>query len=127
MTDDFPCCSSGGNSSPAAAHAEVPRMTERQARDWPLALLEAEHYTNGERLPHDLGHPHWTATWRDETRPGRGQALDATWCNGEHIVQVYMDVYGGPRVSVGEVEWLHSTDDEQCGCDRCAQEREADG
>ena len=99
-------------------------MTERQANAWPEAVAEAQRYVTSSTIPVDLDHYHWRVAWAEETHPGRGQCLDALWCDGEYLVQIIMDVYGYPYVSVAETTWLHSTADEECVCDYCEAERD---
>ena len=88
-------------------------MTERQARAWGDAVAEVNK-RGGAHLPEAF--ESWDVQWRDESRPGRGQYLSATVCDGEHFAQIMMDVYGYPLVSVAEVRWIHSSSDEQCEC-----------
>lgn len=101
-------------------------MTYRQAAAWPEAVAEAQRYVTSSTIPTDPAHYHWRVTWAEEVHPGRGQALDATWCDGEYLVQIRMDVYGYPAVSVAETTWLHSSTDEECDCDYCVAERDDD-
>ncbi|MGW8565693.1 hypothetical protein [Isoptericola sp. NPDC055881] len=93
-------------------------MTARQARDWPSAVAEVQRHVTNEDVPTDLAR--WTVVWAEEIRPGRGQDFTATWLTGDHVAQVRMGVYGTPDVAVGEVDWLHSSADEACGCEECA-------
>ena len=99
-------------------------LTERQAAAWPGAVAEAQRYVPCSTIPVDIDHYEWRVTWADETRPGRGRMIDATWCDGEYLVQVRMDVYGYPSVSVAETRWLHSGSYEECDCTWCERERE---
>ena len=98
-------------------------MTERQAAAWPSAVAEAQRYVETSTIPADLDRYAWRVTWAEETRPGRGQALDATWCDGEYLVQILMDVYGYPAVSGAETRWLHNSSYEECECGYCEEER----
>lgn len=90
----------------------MPEFTARQAEDWPKAVaqLAAEGLEVSERLEHYC----WHIKWQDETRAGRGHFFSATWVDGEHVAQVTMDVYGYPRVSYGDIDWIHSDSDEEC-------------
>ena len=99
-------------------------LTERQAAAWPGAVAEAQRYVPCSTIPVDIDHYEWRVTWGDETRPGRGRMIDATWCDGEYYVQIRMDVYGYPDVSVAETRWLHSSSYEECDCTWCERERE---
>lgn len=99
------------------------KMTERQARDWPSGVAEAQRYVDTSTIPTDLDHYAWTVRWADESRSGRGHALSAVYCDGEYVVQIVMDVYGGPQVAVGETDWIHSGFDEECDCYHCEAER----
>lgn len=97
------------------------QMTERQAAAWPQALETMRRY--GVDAPPDLDHWCWHAKWGEETRPGRGHRLNAVYCDGDYFVQVLMDVYGYPSVSVATVDWVHSDSDEECYCRYCEDER----
>jgi hypothetical protein len=104
----------------------LPEMTERQLRDWPVAVAEAQRYVDTSDIQTWIGHPWWQVRMEEESRPGRGHYLSAVWCDGECLVQISMDVYGGPTVSVGEVRWLHNGADEECDCEPCTTERQED-
>lgn len=96
-------------------------FTDRQAKAWTEAVAEAQKYVPSE-IPLEL-HA-WTVDWQEETRPGRGHAFDGVWTNGEHFVQIRMDVYGDPSVSVAELEWLHSSAYEDgCPCGHTEADR----
>lgn len=100
--------------------------TERQIAAWPEKVAEAQRYIETSTLPTALGHWGWAKVWADETRPGRGHDLSATYCDGEYLVQITLDVYGHGDVSVAEVSWLHSSAYEECGCSYCEKERDED-
>ena len=102
------------------------RMTERQREAWPEALAEAQQYVGTSTIPSDLRTYGWVTRWEEELRPGRGHMLDAWWTDGEYLVQVRMDVYGYPAVAVFETALVHNSGDEECPCEPCATEREAD-
>lgn len=102
-------------------------MTERQASDWPGAVAEAQRYVTTSAIPLDIGTHWWRVRWDDESRPGRCHAMWASWCDGEYLVDIHMDVYGNPTVSVAEVNWLHSSALEECECEPCVEERESHG
>ncbi|MFE6966850.1 hypothetical protein ACFVAJ_17200 [Agromyces sp. NPDC057679] len=104
----------------------MPEMTERQAEAWPDAIAEAQRYVDTSTISESLTHWYWAVRWEDETRPGRGHAMTATWSDGEYHVEISMDVYGNPRVAVAEVDWLHNGSDEECGCAYCEAERHDD-
>lgn len=97
-------------------------FTERQAAAWPKAIAEAQRYVETSTVPEGL-HA-WIVEWAEEIRPGRGHAFNGVWLDGEYIVQIRMDVYGSPSVSVGSTEWLHSSDDEECPCQPCRTDRD---
>lgn len=99
-------------------------FTERQAAAWPGAVAEAQRYIDTSTIPTDATNYEWRLTWAEELRPGRGQEVDATWCDGEYYVQISMDVYGFPLVSVAETTWVHSSSYEECECSWCERERE---
>ncbi|RRJ85923.1 hypothetical protein EG850_11090 [Gulosibacter macacae] len=102
----------------------MPEFTERQAAAWPEAIAEARRYVETSTIPLDIDHYAWQVTWAEESRPGRGHGFSATWCDGEYLVQVHMDVYGYPSVSVAETTWLHSSSYEECECSWCERYRE---
>ncbi|GAB3166991.1 hypothetical protein GCM10027059_26850 [Myceligenerans halotolerans] len=105
--------------------APEPTFTERQAKAWTEAVADIR--SRGVNVDSDInGSFYWTPRWEDEVRPGRGHLLDAIWIDGEHFVQVRMDVYGYPSISIAALEWLHASEDEECGCDRCEAERRED-
>ena len=101
-------------------------MTERQEAAWPGAVEEAQRYVETSTIPLDLADHDWRVRWGDESRPGRGHMMWATWCDGEYLVDISMDVYGYPRVAVASVAWEHNGYDEECGCEPCTRERSAD-
>lgn len=100
---------------------DLSRFTERQRAAWTEAVAEVQRYVDTSTVPEHLHE--WVIEFEDETRPGRGHFVNAVWCDGEYMAQVRMDVYGYPSVSVGAVEWLHSSSQEDCPCAPC---READ-
>ena len=100
------------------------RATSAQKEDFPDAVDEAQRYVNTSVIPIDMDHWEWKITWDPEYRVGRGQALDAIWCDGEYLVHIRMDVYGYPSVSVAETRWIHNSSLEECSCDYCEAERE---
>ena len=91
---------------------------------WQQAVAEAQRYVTTSTIPTDVNHYEWRVTTRI-TRPGMGQTIDATWCDGEYLVQIIADSYSTPLVSVAELNWIHSNDDEQCDCDFCVEESPA--
>lgn len=102
-----------------------PDLTERQTAAWPEAVAQAQQHVGG-TISTDPDSLDWQITFDPESRPGRGHMIRAVWCNGEHLVEIGMDVYGYPRVSVAETNWLHNSSDEECGCEPCEREREDD-
>lgn len=88
-------------------------MTERQAKAWPEAVAELNEHAGGSIPEHPLN---WRITWDEESRPGRGHLLDATYADGEYFCQIRMDVYGYPSVSIAETTWIHANGDEECPC-----------
>lgn len=92
-------------------------FTERQLRDWPGAIAEAQRFVTSSTISAHLSDIAWSVTWQDESRPGRGHGFNGVWCDGEFLVQITMDVYGEPKVSVASVDWLHSSNfEEGCPC-----------
>jgi hypothetical protein len=108
----------------AAMSATKEQFTERQARGWLEAI--ADLHSRGIEASDNPDGFYWTLVFAEETRPGRGHDLDAHWIDGEHFVQLLVDVYGSWRVSIAELDWLHASSDEDCGCDRCVAERTDD-
>ena len=106
------------------AEAVGPTFTERQAAAWPEAVARVN--LHDAYAPEDPTAYGWTLNWHEEIRPGRGHYLDAQFNDGEHFAQITMDVYGSPVVSVATLDWLHSDGNEDCDCDPCQAEREAD-
>lgn len=98
-------------------------FTERQTQEWPLTLTEIERHT-GTRPPANLDHYEWTTHWYEETRPGRGHRFSAVWTNGQHIVQVVMDIHGAPSIAIGDIDWTHTDTDDQCPCTHCTKDRQ---
>jgi len=68
----------------------------------------------------------WSTVFQEETRPGRGHDIRITYLDGEHVAFIHLDPYGNGSMGVAEVDWLHSTSDEECGCDPCEKQREED-
>ncbi|TFV82035.1 hypothetical protein E4V99_13965 [Microbacterium sp. dk485] len=101
-------------------------MTERQAAAWPGAVAEAQLYVETSTVPLDLDDHYWRVRWDDEIRPGRGRTMWATWSDGEYFIEIWMDVYGSPRVAVASLIWMHNGSDEECDCEPCVDERESD-
>ena len=97
-------------------------FTERQAEAWPDAIKRAQRYVTSSTISRDPNNYHWTVEYADETRPGRGHSVNATWQDGESLVQITMDVYGYPSMSIAAIEWLHSDGDEECPCGPCAED-----
>ena len=85
------------------------------------AIAGAQRYVTTSTIPTDVNHYEWRVTTRI-TRPGMGQTIDATWCDGEYLVQIIADSYSTPLVSVAELTWVHCNYDEQCACEFCVEE-----
>ena len=98
-------------------------MTERQSKAWPEAVAEAQKHVTSSTIPENIEDFWWRIVWDEESRPGRGQTLRATWCDGEYFVEVVMDVYGYQAVAVAETRWVHNSSDEECDCEPCEIER----
>lgn len=94
------------------------KMTDRQAAEWPRHIERAQKL--GANVTAD--HGYWSMDYAEETRPGRGHYLNAQWNDGEHFVQIVMDVYGYGNLSVAELSWIHGDSDEECECELCAAE-----
>lgn len=99
-------------------------FTERQARGWLDAI--ADIHAQGVEPSDDPDGYGWLLDFAEEVRPGRGHDLNAVWTDGEHYVQILVDVYGSWSASVAELSWLHASSDESCECERCVAERTAE-
>lgn len=104
----------------------TPVFTERQIRDWDGAVTEAQQYVET-TIPRSHHDPRWIIGYREETRPGRGHAIDAVWFDGESLVMIRMDVYGYPSVVVASTDCLHNSSNENCACDPCIRVRHSEG
>lgn len=104
----------------------MPRPTDRQVAAFPRNVAEAQRYVDTSTVPPDILHWNWDIAYSEEVRPGRGHDLRATYCDGEYLVQIRMDVYGNGSTSVAEVTWLHSSSLEECDCEYCEKERDED-
>lgn len=91
-------------------------MTERQRRDWPGAVLEAER-CGVEDIHDTITSPRWVVQYQPEQRPGRGHSMEAIYSSGEHLVIISVDVYGGPSVFVASLDVVHNGSDEECRCE----------
>lgn len=99
-------------------------MTERQKKSWPDRIASLSASVPEASVPE---HPrNWDITYDEETRPGRGHYINATYNDGEHFAQILMDVYGGGSESIAELTWRHSSHDEECECDPCTDQRAED-
>ena len=96
----------------------MPEFTERQAAAWPEVIADLQSRTPY-HIPVDLWG--WLIKYHEETRPGRGHAIEAAYLDGEIVATVHMDVYGYPMSAIATTEWIHSSD-EFCECERCAAE-----
>lgn len=97
------------------------RFTERQAKAWQediAPILEAHGVTSAS--PFQL-FSHWHIQWGEEVRPGRGHHFNGIYVDGEVAVQVLMDVYGQPSVSVADLDWVHADSDEDRFCETCRE------
>ncbi len=89
-------------------------MTARQAAAWPEAIERLRKHGQYDSIPADIRS--WDVLWSEESRPGRGHALNATYVDGEVFAQVLMDVYGYPNVSIATLDWVHADSNEECDC-----------
>lgn len=97
-------------------------LTERQKGAWEDAMTRLDGHA-GYRLPHDIAS--WDVVYHEETRPGRGHQVNATYLDGEVFAQVLMDVYGYPNISIATLDWIHADSNEECDCSSCIAERKA--
>lgn len=95
-------------------------LTVRQIAAWPEAIASLQ--ASGAPVPEGIHR--WSVAYHDETRPGRGHFIDATYVDGEQFAQIQMDVYGQPVTSFAYLTWVHSSADEECDCEPCEAERE---
>lgn len=103
------------------------RMTERQYRAWPEAVLDVSRRLEalGAYPPGDPDDWRWAFHWDEETRPGRGHDLAAVYLDGEALATIRMDVYGSWSTATGEVDWVHTESDE-CTCPPCTEQRKVE-
>jgi hypothetical protein len=101
---------------------DTPQPTDRQLAALTDLVSEAQKVYSVEcpRWGHFNG---WVTTFADEVRPGRGHDLSAVYVDSDHIVQIMVDVYGNGSLSVGDVDWIHNSSDEDCRCDPCQDRR----
>ena len=94
----------------------MPELTEKQAKAW-----EEDVTPRLERhgISSNLRSHYWHVQWGEEARPGRGHYFDGYFIDGEHFVQVMMDVYGYPSVSIATLDWIHADSDEGLVCETC--------
>lgn len=95
-------------------------MTDRQAAAWPKHVARLNIAAGWSAVPEDIRN--WSVRWDEETRPGRGRGLSATFVDGEVFAQIMLDVYGYGYESVAMLDWVHASSDEECGCDACKEE-----
>ena len=83
------------------------------------AVAEAQRHVKTSIIPTDVTH----YEWRVSTSVSRkGQTIDATWSDGEYLVQIRLPPVGFYTVSVAELTWVHCNSDEQCACEFCVEE-----
>jgi len=97
-------------------------LTEKQAAAWPTAVERLN--ARGASVPSSIAQ--WDVAYSEETRPGRGHFVNATFIDGEVFAQILMDVYGYPTAAFAQLNWVHADDDEECDCAPCVAAREAD-
>lgn len=97
------------------------QMTARQIADWPGAVERLQKSAEYNHLPTDPAS--WNISFAEESRPGRGHAINATYLDGEVFAQILMDVYGYPTVSIAILDWVHADSNEECECAPCVAER----
>lgn len=102
----------------------MPDLTPRQATAMPEVVARAARH--GVEVPEDINR--WDrVTWHDETRPGRGHMIDALYFyDSTYFVQMLMDVYGAPTISVCSYEPIHNDADDDCDCEPCIEDAEAE-
>lgn len=98
-------------------------LTARQEAAWPKAIARLR--ALGAEVAESVHS--WDVIYSEETRPGRGHHINATYVDGEIFAQILMDVYGYPNVSFAELDWIHADSNEECACEPCEAERLAEG
>lgn len=98
-----------------------PPLTGRQERRLDEWLRDVNTRSEHRVLPHHLA---WTVA--PETRPGRGHDVQAVYLDGDIFEHLQMDPYGNGDESRGTVDVVHSDSNDDCDCDDCTTEREAD-
>lgn len=97
-------------------------LTEKQAAAWPEAIAKLRTYYDS--IPENLRS--WDVAYSEENRPGRGHFINATYVDGEVFAQILMDVYGYPNVSLAFFSWVHADSNEECDCEPCIAQQEAE-
>ena len=90
--------------------------TERQIEAFPRYVAEAQRYIDTYTLPTDMNSWDWVTTTLHTT-------ILAIYSDGDYLVEIVLDKYGFGSVHVGEPFWIHHSDDEDCGCNYCEEER----
>jgi prepilin-type processing-associated H-X9-DG protein len=55
--------------------------------------------------------------WHTRFEGHGGRDFNGLWCDGEHLVQLAIDIYGNGYMSIASVDWFHGSED--CECDAC--------
>lgn len=99
----------------------MPELTPRQAAAMPEVVARAARHDV--EVPTDI-HRWDRVEWQDESRPGRGHVVNALhFYDSTYFVQLIMDVYGYPSISVCSFDPIHSDGHGDCQCDPCAEDR----
>lgn len=99
-------------------------LTARQAAAMPDVVARVARHDV--EVPGDI-HRWDRVEWQDETRPGRGHAINALhFYDSSYFVQLLMDVYGSPSISVCSFEPIHNDGDDDCDCGPCEDDRDAE-
>lgn len=105
----------------SADGAPWPPLTEQQEARLERWLEELQPFLAAPVYRHRLA---WIVA--PESRPGRGHDVQAHYLDGELFACLGMDVYGHGWDAYGTVVVAHNSADEECSCEGCEAEREAE-
>lgn len=98
-----------------------PVLTAAQTKAWPNVVAEAQQHVGAATLTPDITSKHWCVTEEPETSPNSPPRIEATWCDGVHLVQIFMDPQGNYNFTVAEVWPDHDGCGSDCACEPCSE------
>ena len=90
---------------------EPDALTDRQRKGIEEILTEARDVYGIDAKLHELAFD-----FDDESRPGRGRHVRFLFADSDRVLGGGLDVYGREWMCVGDVDWTHSSSDEECRC-----------